>query len=243
MPLGHLLKGLMLPFFLEGHEGLAKIWSNFMAAACYFNSLPSELRAERAVSMYGCHCESQTYVEPVNLITDEKINRCSSFWRNKTFTTENSAINTEDVYCMYPNRIGILIGTKWVETQTQTSHTHTHTYLSASGGNVWLTHAGLAGCREWQDEACESLPLDSLPTVRDILGVTLTNDRYFKRKGKHTHTHIFSLKEKKKPTCQLCTSKVETRNLLCHTTSISRKSNHNINLPCVLFTAASGTRA
>lgn len=59
----------------------------------------------------------------------------------------------------------------------------------------------------------------------------------------HIHTHIFSLKEKKKPTCQLCTSKVETRNLLCHTTSISRKSNHNINPPCVIFTAASGTRA
>ncbi len=67
---------------------------------------------------------------------------------------------------------------------------------------MWLTHAGLAGCREWQDEACVSLPLDPPPTVRGILGVTPTNDRYFNRKGEHTHTHTpnLSLEEKKKKT-------------------------------------------
>ena len=75
------------------------------------------------------------------------------------------------------------------------THTHTHTHTSASGGGVGLTHAGLAGCRERQDEACVSLPLDPLPTARDILGVTPTNDRYFKRRGEHTHgyTHPICL--------------------------------------------------
>lgn len=50
-------------------------------------------------------------------------------------------------------------------------HTHKHTQPSASGGNVWPTHAGLAGCREWQEEACESLPLDPLQRG-DVSGVS-----------------------------------------------------------------------
>lgn len=37
---------------------------------------------------------------------------------------------------------------------------------------------------------------DPLPSARNILGVTLTNDGYFNRKGKHTHSPNLSHEEK-----------------------------------------------